>query len=88
MKLVSVEWEDSIQPASDWQWVSEYKPETIPQCVSVGYLIQDSKTQKSIAPNLAFCEDSDDVQMSGVIHIPTKAIKKTTIIGEIEFDYE
>ena len=74
-KLVLVKWEDSARPISAWQWVDEYQIPAVVECVSVGYLISETKTALAIAPNLGdvMCER---VQASGIIRIPRSAVKK------------
>jgi len=73
-KIVKVEWEDSSQPISAWQWVDDYQiPEAV-RCISVGFLIADTKRSLAIAPNLGDVE-KDRVQASGIIRIPRSAIR-------------
>lgn len=77
--LVIVEWEDSSQPVSGWQWVDDYEvPETV-GCVSVGYLIARTEDAVAIAPNLGDVRRSK-IQASGIIRIPACAIKRMTMI--------
>lgn len=74
-RLVLVEWQDSAQPVSAWQWVDDYQaPETI-SCISVGYLIADADTAVAIAPNLGHVEQGR-LQASGIIRIPRCSIKR------------
>ena len=78
-KLVRVEWEDSVQPVSEWQWADAYEtPETFP-CVSVGFLIAKTKRAVAIAPNLGDTENLK-CQASGVIRIPVSSIRKITFL--------
>lgn len=71
--LVLVEWEDSARPIADWQWADDYVLPEIVRCVSVGYLIADTKTAVALAPNLGDV-GHPRVQMSGIIRIPRSAV--------------
>lgn len=75
-KLVLIEWVDSDQPTGAWLRLSEFKPEGICQCVSVGFLIHDGEDIKIIAPNLADVTSEGNQQVSGTMSIPTVAIKR------------
>lgn len=73
-RLVLVEWEDSARPISPWQWVEDYQlPETV-RCVSVGYLVADTKAAIALAPNLGDL-GRDRLQACGIIRIPRSAIR-------------
>jgi hypothetical protein len=74
-RLVRVEWEDSARPISAWQWVSDYELPDVVTCVSVGYLIADTKQAIALAPNLGDVE-RERVQASGIIRIPRSAIRQ------------
>jgi hypothetical protein len=74
-KLVLVEWEDSAQPISKWQWTDEYEIPEIVTCVSVGYLISETKAALAIAPNLGDVR-RERVQASGIIRIPRSAVRR------------
>jgi hypothetical protein len=75
-KLVQVEWEDSARPIPAWQWIDEYElPRTV-RCLSVGYLIADTKEAIALAPNLGDLEQ-ERAQACGIIRIPRRAILKT-----------
>ena len=74
-RLVRVEWEDSARPIPAWQWIDDYSlPETV-LCVSVGYLIADTKQAIAVAPNLGDL-GRERVQASGIIRIPRSAIRQ------------
>ena len=74
-KLVMLEWEDSAQPVDQWQWVDEYQvPETI-KCVSVGFLIADTKDAIALAPNLGDV-GRERVQASGILRVPRSAVRR------------
>ena len=74
-RLVLLEWTDSSQPVSAWDWAENYKtPETI-LCVSVGYLIGDTPEAVALAPNIGDV-GHEITQASGIICIPRCAIRR------------
>jgi hypothetical protein len=74
-QLMLVEWEDSARPVPAWQWVDDYElPKTI-RCLSVGYLIAETKDAIALAPNLGDI-DQPKAQACGIIRIPQRAIIK------------
>ena len=79
--LVLVEWEDSVQPESNWSYLSNLR-KYITQCVSVGWLLRDGKKVKILAPNFANLQDEDGAQVSGVIRIPTRCVTRITKLEE------
>ena len=78
-RLVLVEWEDSGQPAPQWQWLDDVHVTSAVRCQTVGFLIQDDKTVKVLAQNVGDLE-SDARQVSGVIRIPTRAVTRITAL--------
>lgn len=74
--LLVVEWEDSAQPVSAWQWTEDYQEPEILKCVSVGYLIAKTKTAIALAPNLGDVT-REKAQACGIIRIPQRAITRT-----------
>lgn len=74
-RLVLVMWDDSATPISAWQWIDAYEVPSIVKCVSVGFLIAESKDSLALAPNLgdALLERR---QASGIIRIPRSAVRK------------
>jgi hypothetical protein len=80
--LVLIEWEDSTQPHGPWQWLSAVRVPKVVRCVSVGFLIQSTEKVKTLAPNLGNIDLDEDVQASGLISIPTKAVLRITLIRE------
>lgn len=80
--LVLVEWEDSTQPVSSWQWITAYKEPDIVTCASVGWLIHDGADVKALAPNLGHSDEQRAVQVSGVIRIPTRCVTRITVLVE------
>ena len=80
--LVLIEWEDSVQPIPTWLPVAAYEHLEAIKCISVGWLICNTHEVKALAPNLADVTDPDDVQASGVIRIPTSAVRRITQLVE------
>ena len=79
-KLVKIEWEDSARPISAWQWIEEYEvPHTV-TCISVGYLIAETKQALALAPNLGDI-GNERVQASGIIRIPQSAIRRRSMLS-------
>jgi hypothetical protein len=80
--LVLIEWEDSAQPVSDWLWLSHCDEFSCVICQSVGWLIHDGEDVKALAPNVGVWEHDKDAQVSGVIRIPARSIRKiVSLIG-------
>lgn len=73
-RLVIIEWEDSTQPVPSWQWLSAFEEPEVVKCRSVGWLIHNSEHVKVLAPNIGSHDDSEEIQVSGVIRIPAKAV--------------
>ncbi|MCH8328403.1 MAG: phosphodiester glycosidase family protein [Candidatus Marinimicrobia bacterium] len=44
-QLVMIEWEDSRRPTSGWERLTEYEPEGVCDCVSVGFLVHNGEVQ-------------------------------------------
>lgn len=74
-KIYQIEWDDSRQPKSTWQWLSDANETGVAKCVSVGFLIRNDKKVKSLAPNIADLVD-EDAQVTGVIHIPAACVTR------------
>ena len=81
-QLVLVEWEDSAQPLPAWRWLSQCDDFGFVVCYSVGWLIHDGDTVKALAPNIGSCGDDDDRQVSGLIRIPARCIRKMAVLKE------
>lgn len=73
--LILVEWDDSAQPIAVWQWVDEFASPEVVRCLSVGYLIAETKWALALAPNLGDVT-AERAQASGIIRIPRSAIRK------------
>jgi hypothetical protein len=76
-KLVLIEWDDSARPVSQWQWVDDYQIPEIVRCVSVGYLIAETKDALAVAPNLGDMT-SERIQASGIIRVPRSSVRRMT----------
>ena len=81
--LVMIEWVDSRQPSPSWTRLTQFKPEGICDCVSVGFLVYDGEDYKALAANMADISSDENMQASGVINIPTPSITKITPLEEI-----
>jgi hypothetical protein len=79
-KLVKVEWEDSRQPIPEWQFLEGFETPDVVKCVTVGFLIRDGKKQKAICQNMG--DYKQDMQVSGVITIPSSCISNITTLKE------
>jgi hypothetical protein len=79
--LVIIEWEDSTQPYGRWQWLSSVAFPKVVLCVSVGYLIRNTRLVKILAPNLGNVDC--EVQASGLISIPARSIRRIARICEV-----
>lgn len=72
-RLVLIEWEDSVQPSSAWQFVDDVKT-TVVRVASTGWLIKDGRKVKVLAPNVGGLDGKVKAQVSGVIQIPTRCV--------------
>lgn len=72
-RLVLVEWEDSQRPLAAWGWLDEYGLPDVVRCVSVGFLIAESKNSIALAPNLGDI-NQPRAQACGIICIPNSAV--------------
>ncbi len=80
--LVMIEWEDSAQPIAAWSYLASFEAPGTIRCVSVGWLIKNSKAVKALAPNLGSVQNANSVQVSGVIQIPTRCVVRMTRLTE------
>lgn len=71
--LVLIEWEDSSQPVSHWQFVDDIKVAAV-RIASVGWLVKDGKKVKGLAPNIGGLDGKVCPQVTGVISIPTRCV--------------
>ncbi len=72
--LVRIVWLDSVNPTADWHRLSEWRGLGSQECVSVGYLIGDERDSKTIAPHVAFPDEEENCQATGIMIIPTGAV--------------
>ena len=80
--LVMIEWEDSAQPIPSWAYLADVEAaRQAVICASVGWLIHDGETVKTLAPNMGALADNDP-QVSGVIRIPTRSVIRVARIDE------
>jgi len=77
-----VEWEDSAQPLPSSPYLASFEAPGIIVCASVGWLIRDDDQMKALAPNMGALNDENSVQVSGVIQIPTRCIRRITPLNE------
>ena len=77
-----IEWEDSRLPESNWIFLSTFTPGSTVRCVSAGWMIHDGQDMKVLAPNMGDIND-EEVQISGVIRIPSRCILEITALNEI-----
>jgi len=75
-----LEWLDSRQPVSEWLYLDDYEKPSAVICQSVGWLIHDGKKVNAIDQNMGDIEDGQDIQIPGVMQMPTCSIRK---IGDI-----
>lgn len=80
--LVMIEWEDSAQPIPSWLYLASFNAPGIILCASVGWMIHDDDQMKALAPTMGALNDENSVQVSGVIQIPTRCVRRITPLGE------
>lgn len=77
--LVMIEWLESRQPTSTWQFLPDFEPQEPVKCTSVGWLIREGDV-KSLAQNMG--DVDDDTKVSGVIDIPKCCVISITEFAE------
>lgn len=80
LRLVLIDWEDSVQPVPGWSWLKDGCWETVVRCRSVGWLVHDGATVKAVAPNKG--EHCGETQVAGVIRIPVRSITRLVYLAE------
>ena len=50
--LVFIEWEDSYQPTSKWEFLTEFDAGRVCRCASVGWMIHNGEDLLVLAPNM------------------------------------
>lgn len=73
--IVLIEWQDSAFLPAKWHWEDQIEEQGISRCVSVGFLIRNTKKEKLIATSVGGLTDADR-QLSGIIAIPTCCVIK------------
>lgn len=79
--LVLIEWVDSTQPSPSWRLLEDVGTFDVVVCRSVGWLIANGAT-KVLAPNLGALGGKEALQVSGVITIPTKSVRRVMRLKE------
>ena len=79
--MVMIEWVDSARPIAEWQYLIDYKKAKPISCISEGFLICDDDDVKALAPNMGEI-NGENLQVCGIIHIPTCSISKITELTE------
>lgn len=74
-RLVQIEWHDSRQPISGWNYIEDLDGFSPVVCLSVGWLIHDDENVKVLAPNIGDY-GAEREQASGAMQIPTRCIVK------------
>jgi len=75
MKLIFIKWIDSKNGPEGWEFLEEIESLKPVTCYSVGFLLDDTKDYKTIAPTIG------GGQVLGRITIPSCAIKKIKILS-------
>ena len=70
--LVLIEWEDSVQPLSEWQWLREANGPNIIRCRTVGWLLSRDERELRVAMSLG--DGADDNQVAGIMAIPARSV--------------
>jgi sulfur transfer protein SufE len=76
LKIVRIEWVDSVQPLESWTYINELPDMKIVKCQSMGWVVQQSEDAVRIAQSI----DSEQKQVMGVVTIPISAITNIKII--------
>jgi hypothetical protein len=75
--LVMVRWLDSCD-IQGWKRLNAWPGVPTLECVSVGYLVAEDETTKTIAPHVAYPGDDENSQGAGIMVIPARAIVSVT----------
>lgn len=81
-KLVLIEWLDSAQPEPAWRHLDNLPNLDVIHCVSVGWLVGESKGVKMLAPNIGDFDSGANAQASGFIRIPSAAVTRMVTLVE------
>lgn len=74
-RLVRIDWVDSRRGPEGWVLLDELEPIKPCRCTTVGYLIADKPSYKTVAGTVS------NGQVLGLITIPTVAIKRFRRLG-------
>jgi len=77
-KMVLIEWLDSRQPFSGWQFLKDLEMPKSCKCISVGWLLEEDADQVVVAAHLN--DLGKDDQVMGVMAIPSCSILKKTLL--------
>ena len=78
--LILVEWEDSAQPTSGWQWLDEIGDSQPITCRTAGYLVAENEKGLTIALSIGDMT-SQRPQVNGATRIPRRAIVSITSLA-------
>lgn len=81
MRLVLVEWEDSLGCSPSWAPLDSCSP-SILVCRSVGWLAYDGDDCKTVIPHLTGQLDGVDPQGCGDMTIPARAVRRIVDLME------
>lgn len=84
--LVWVEWLDSSQPHARWRFLHDIKAVSAMKCVSVGFLLHSEGDSIMLAPNMGCYNEPDEIQATGTMTIPKRAITRITEVIECKKD--
>lgn len=70
-----VEWQDSAQPVPSWRFLDDAPAMAVVACVSVGWVVQETREVLMLAPNLGD-QHTPSAQGSGFIRIPKRAVTR------------
>lgn len=74
MRLVLIEWQDSLGCSTDWQPLAHCDPEPL-ICRSVGWLLHNGKDCKVVVPHISTNENPNiEKQGCGDMSIPAKSV--------------
>lgn len=74
--MVLIEWLDSRQPFSGWQFLEDLEMPKSCKCLSVGWLLEEDADRVVIAAHLG--DMSRGGQVMGVMAIPMRSVLKKT----------
>lgn len=75
MRVVMIDWLDSGQPISEWQFLDGFKFQRAHRCVTVGHYLGESEDAVTVAISTATVDHTDEMgQASGITLIPKCAI--------------